>query len=204
MPRPNKTRQPPRPKLVKAAPQRNASTLGRMLGIALLLGLLAAVMAGIYLYNAVSQPLPLRTVPLDFELGPGSGRRVADQLVQQGVIDQPVLFRLLSRATGSERHIIAGSYTLSSAPSMLELLKKLTDGDVTSVSVTLIEGANWRTFRQMLDASPVIRHDTAGMTDAQLLTALKIDALTPEGMFFPDTYHVDRGSSDLKLLGSCT
>ncbi|KPC51613.1 endolytic transglycosylase MltG [Amantichitinum ursilacus] len=198
MPRPDKSKA--RPKLVKQAPTPKASTTGRLLGVLLLLVLLAGIMGGIWIYNAVSQPLPLRTVPLDFELGPGSVRRVADQLEQQGVIDSPLLFRAVSRVTGAERHIIAGSYTLTTAPSLLQLLKKLTDGDVTSVSFTLIEGANWRAFRKLLDDNPAIRHDSAGMTDAQLLAALKIDAPTPEGMFFPDTYHVDRGSSDLKLL----
>ncbi|WP_283148409.1 endolytic transglycosylase MltG [Silvimonas soli] len=175
------------------------SRSGRVFGLILLLLLIGAVLAGILAYNVVSAPQPQQT-PLDFELEPGSGRKVAEQLQAQGVIESPLEFRLLARLTGAERKLKAGSYTLTQPISLLDLLRKLTDGDTAMLSFTLVEGANWRTLRTALDANPDLRHETQNMSDSDLLAALKIDASSPEGQFFPDTYHVDRGSSDLKLL----
>ncbi len=176
-----------------------ASPSGRFTGLLLLTLLIILILAGIGAYNAIVVPQQ-QTMPLDFELEPGSTRKVAEQLEAQGVIQSPLTFRVLARLTGAERKLKAGSYTLSTPTSLIDLIRKLTDGDTAMISFTLIEGANWRGLRTALNNSPDLRHDTQAMTDAQLLAALKIDASSPEGQFFPDTYHIDRGSADLKLL----
>ncbi|MBB5189297.1 UPF0755 protein [Silvimonas terrae] len=180
-------------------PANTASPSGRFTGLLLLTLLIILILGGIGAYNAIVVPQQ-QTTPLDFELEPGSTRKVAEQLEAQGVIQSPLTFRILARLTGAERKLKAGSYTLSTPTSLIDLIRKLTDGDTAMISFTLIEGANWRSLRTALNNSPDLRHDTQAMTDAQLLATLKIDASSPEGQFFPDTYHIDRGSTDLKLL----
>src|SRR5690606_6356382 len=81
-----------------------------------------------------------------------------------------------------------------------QLLEKLTRGDVTQAEVRLIEGWTFAQFRAALDASPDLRHDTAGLEDAQVLALLKAPEQHPEGLFFPDTYLFARGSSDVAVL----
>ena len=82
----------------------------------------------------------------------------------------------------------------------LQLLSKLTRGDVTQAEIRLIEGWTFAQFRAALDASPDLRHDTKGLSDAQILARLQAAESHPEGLFFPDTYLFGRGASDLAVL----
>ncbi|MDW5417475.1 endolytic transglycosylase MltG [Iodobacter sp. CM08] len=181
---------------VKKKPQGGfARLLGRLM--LLLIGLACAI--GVWIYQYASTPLVYKT-PQDFVIESGGVKKVADQLVRQGVIDQPILFLLLARISGKDKQLKAGSYNLSTVLSPWQLLEKLSNGDTTTLTFTLIEGANWRDLRKSLNNNPHLRHDTALLSDAELLAELGVSAISPEGLFFPDTYHVDKGSSDLKLL----
>jgi UPF0755 protein len=65
--------------------------------------------------------------------------------------------------------------------------------------VTIIEGWTFRQMRQALNAGARLRHDTQGWTDQALLEAIGANEAHPEGLFFPDTYYFDVGSSDLQV-----
>jgi UPF0755 protein len=52
----------------------------------------------------------------------------------------------------------------------------------------------------MLDEHPALRHDTLRLTDAKVMQRLGVEQSSPEGMFFPDTYHFVQGVSDLNIL----
>jgi UPF0755 protein len=82
----------------------------------------------------------------------------------------------------------------------LELLGKLTRGDVTQAEVKLIEGWTFRQFRLALDESPYLRHDTKGMDNSQIMARIGASESDPEGLFFPDTYLFAKGSADLAVL----
>ena len=166
----------------------------------LLVFLGAAAIAGYGWWYAVT-PLQLARLPLDFEIAPGSHLRGAmDQLERAGVRVQRQEFELLARALHRERAIKAGSYELTQPTTPRQLLDKLTRGDVTQAEVRLIEGWTFAQFRMVLNESPDLRHDTAGLTDEQILARLQATETHPEGLFFPDTYLFARGSSDLAVL----
>jgi UPF0755 protein len=123
-----------------------------------------------------------------------------DQLERSGVRVRKYEFELLARALGRVRNLKAGSYELTEPVTPLELLDKLTRGDVTQAEVRLIEGWTFVQFRAALDASTDLRHDTAGLDDAQLLARVQAAEAHPEGLFFPDTYLFAKGSSDVAVL----
>ena len=52
----------------------------------------------------------------------------------------------------------------------------------------------------MLDEHPSIAHRTSELSDADILERLGIPEASPEGLFFPDTYHFGIGNSDLYVL----
>ncbi len=57
-------------------------------------------------------------------------------------------------------------------------------------------------MRSELDGNPALTHDTAGMSDTDLLKAIgapEVDKASAEGLFFPDTYLFDKGTSDLAV-----
>jgi UPF0755 protein len=156
--------------------------------------------AGYMAWYAVT-PLEMSKLPAEVEIPPGAGFRTAmRQLEGAGVRVQRREFELLARALGRERDIKAGNYFFTQEPTPLELLAKLTRGDVMQAEVRLIEGWTFAQFRAELDASPSLRHDSKGLDDAELLKRLQISEAHPEGLFFPDTYLFAKGSSDLNVL----
>jgi UPF0755 protein len=146
-------------------------------------------------------PLEVASMPVEFEIPAGARFRAAiEQLEKAGVHVRRTEFELLARALRHSRDVKAGSYELTRAVTPLELLEKLTRGDVTQAELRLTEGWTFAQFRAALDASPDLRHDSAKLDDAQILAALKATETHPEGLFFPDTYLFAKGSSDLAVL----
>ncbi len=148
--------------------------------------------------------VPLKVNPqgvLAFDIRPGLGLKGAAQaMAQSGVDFEPWQFALLGRFTGMDRNIQAGSYEVSPGVTALELLQKLTAGDVTQTSLVVVEGKTFRELRARLDAHPDLRHETSGLADAELLQRLGAAESHPEGLFFPDTYLFAKQSNDLTLL----
>ncbi len=168
-----------------------------------LLTLVVLAVAAVAGYGAwyVGSPVKVRQYPVEVEIPRGAGFRTAmEQLEKAGVSMRRYEFELLARTFGKVRDIKAGSYEITVPVTPLQLLDKLTRGDVTQAEVRLIEGWTFAQFRAALDASPHLRHDTKGMTDAQILERLRAAETHPEGLFFPDTYLFGKGASDLAVL----
>jgi len=170
----------------------------KTLFVAVLLGLLAAAGLG---YWYVVTPVAVGKLPATFDIPPGTRFRAAVQRIEDaGIGAGRIPFELLARALARDQDIKAGSYELASAPTPMELLDKLTRGDVTQSEVKFIEGWAFRQLRAALDAHPDIRHDSKGLSDAQLMASLQVTEAHPEGLFFPDTYLFAKGGSDLHIL----
>jgi len=84
--------------------------------------------------------------------------------------------------------------------SMLELLEIISQGKVSQRQASVIEGWTFKQFRDALNANPDISHDTATLTDAEILQRIGAAETHPEGLFFPDTYYFSGGSSDLLIF----
>ncbi len=168
-----------------------------------LFSLVVIALAAVAGYAAwyVGSPVRIRQYPIEVEIPRGSGFRAAlEQLETSGVALRRHEFELLARVLGKVRQVKAGSYEIAQPLTPLQLLEKITRGDVTQAEVRLIEGWTFAQFRAALDASPYLRHDSSGLTDAQILERLRAAEKHPEGLFFPDTYLFGKGSSDLAVL----
>jgi len=166
-----------------------------------LLVVLAAV--GLWLYVAwyVSTPLPTKSLPVEVEIPKGTRFRDAVTILEQAGIDPGGLrFEALARGLGRAQAIKAGSYEFNRALTPLELLDKLTRGDVRQAELRFVEGWTLRQLRQALDASDHLRHDSSEMDEDALRAAIGATESRLEGLLFPDTYLFAKGSSDLAVL----
>lgn len=169
----------------------------------ILLAILAVLGAGAWLYQFARAPLRLSAEPLEFTVAPGSSLRAATRQIVRAGVDMPEwAFETVARATVKPTDIKAGTYELRAGATPLDLLGKLTRGEFALSDVKFIEGWTFRQVRAALDAHPRIRHDTAGLPDADVLRRLELPITHPEGWFFPDTYVFPRGASDLEILRS--
>jgi UPF0755 protein len=148
-----------------------------------------------------NQPLHIEPLPKTFNVMPGTHlRSLSVMLEREGVIGNAPVFWLLGRVLGKGAALKAGVYRLDKPLSPLALYGMIERGEVSQAVVQFIEGWNWREVRAALAAQPLLKHDSAGMSDAELLQAIGAEESHPEGLLFPDTYSFAPHSSDLNVL----
>lgn len=168
----------------------------RLIGMLLLLGL--AMSAWLFWY--ASQPVTSARLPAEFSVTPGSSlRKVAHDFESLGLLQYPAAFVLLGRLLGQSAKIKAGSYMLDKPVSPYHLLNKITQGDTRMAKLTVIEGWTFAQMRAAVEAHGQVKHEAVGMTASALMLAIGASEHHPEGLFFPDTYYFDAGTSDLNL-----
>jgi peptidoglycan lytic transglycosylase G len=162
--------------------------------------LLAAACAGWMAWFA-QEPLALRESPLEITVAPRSTlTQAARDLSNAGVKMSPWQFTLLARALDKDKVVKAGTYSLETGITPLDLLNKLERGEVVQVEILFAEGWTFRQMREALDAHPHLRHETRGLTDAEIMRRLGAPDISPEGRFFPDKYRFAKSVSDLEIL----
>ncbi|MGF6656831.1 UPF0755 protein [Paraburkholderia youngii] len=160
----------------------------------------AAIAAG---YFWATRPLELTPAQLDVTVKPHSSlRSVALQLNRGGVPVEPELLIAMTRLLGLQSDLKSGNYEFKSGITPYEVLQKIARGDVNEYVATIIEGWTFKRMRAELDANPALKHDTLGMSDADLMSAIGAPEASignGEGLFFPDTYLFDKDTSDLDI-----
>jgi UPF0755 protein len=130
--------------------------------------------------------------------GPDAGGS-ARQIAAAGVPVDARLLGMLARLVRKNDRLKPGYYELKAGATPLDLLDQMVRGAYLMQSVTIIEGWTFRQMRRAIDALPGVRHDTAALSDAALLKRIGSTFVAAEGAFFPDTYRVAKGSSDLQI-----
>ena len=167
----------------------------------IVLALLLGLTAGGGFYWLVSSPLALQSESVDFHIPQGIGMRAAArEIASAGVTIDPWVLIVLGKVLRVESSIKAGSYEVSRGITALDLLAKLTRGDVTQTEIAFIEGWTFRQMRDRLDAHPDVRHDSKALSEAEILRRIGATQAKAEGQFFPDTYLFAKKSSDLDVL----
>lgn len=167
----------------------------------LLAVILAFVTAVVGISWFTTRHLPMRSDPTMFSIPAGASLRSAAQVIEAAGIDIPAWqLEMLGRVMGRSAKIKAGSYEVEEGLTALALLDKLTRGDVTQGELVLVEGKTFRQLRTLLNEHPDLAHDTQKLSDGKILALLGAKETHPEGLFFPDTYLFNKGSSDIDVL----
>ncbi|HEX6361625.1 MAG TPA: endolytic transglycosylase MltG [Albitalea sp.] len=170
--------------------------------MSLVILLLAAVVAaGSAAWWWLNRPLPLATPTVELSIEPGElPRDIARGWVAAGVQTPAPLLYHWFRWSGKARKIRAGSYEITEGTTPRMLLLKMVQGDESLATVRLLEGWTFRQFRVELARAEALRPTTAAMSDAQIMAALGLPDVHPEGRFYPDTYAYSKGSTDIAVL----
>lgn len=174
---------------------------GRALLIALALVVLAALAAAAAAWHWYQRPLPLAGDRAEILVPAGaSARAIAQALREQGVDVDADLFVAVARWTNATKRLRAGRYEIRRGMRLADVIDLLLRGEALKERVTIVEGWTYREMRAALAAHPLLRHDSEKLSDAELLAAIGATPAHPEGVFAPDTYIFDAGSSDLDVL----
>jgi UPF0755 protein len=175
----------PDPKL----PRKRRSAISRVFRSLFLLGLLAAVVAGIgafYAYQQFTFPGPLagnKVVVIERGLGTPE---IAAQLQDAGVIGDARVFSAMAFATGARGKLKAGEYEFAKDESMRDVMAKIAAGRSIGYKISIPEG--WTSEMAV-----------ALLMENEILTG-EITAIPAEGAILPDTYMFKRGMTRQKLL----
>ncbi|GIZ54133.1 endolytic transglycosylase MltG [Noviherbaspirillum aridicola] len=159
--------------------------------------LLASALIAYWAWRPITPP---GAAPIAFAIESGSSvRRSMQQVEAAGVPANPLLLELIARLTGKAPRLKAGNYELKPGTSPMALIDQLVRGEYAQEALAVIEGWTFRQMRAAIDAHPALRHDTAQLSDKELLDRIAPGEKAAEGLFFPDTYRFARGSSDLQI-----
>ncbi len=177
------------------------SAVRRFFASLFLLVLLSVLAVGGWALWWLHQPLRLPAASVDLSVEPGTTPRgVAQAVADAGVAVDPRLLYAWFRVSGKDRQIRAGSYEMDAGVTPRLLLEILVRGREATRSVVLVEGWNIRQVRAALAKAEMLKPETAGLSDADLMARLGRPGQHPEGRFFPDTYTYSKNSTDVALL----
>lgn len=164
---------------------------------AIAFAILCASLIALWAYQPIIGP---GQTPIEFSIRSGSGvRSSVEQIAAAGVPVNPTLLHLLARLSGKSTKLKAGNYELKPGTSPLALVDQLVRGEFAQEALAIIEGWTFRQMRQAIDGHPALKHDTAALSDKELLAKITSEYKAPEGLFFPDTYLFAKGASDMQV-----
>lgn len=161
--------------------------LSRLIALLVAVALAAGVGAWMYLddYMKGAGPSEIET-RIVVESGWGIAR-IAGHLAEQGVITEPLLFRLGARISARDRALKAGEYEIPAAASPTAVLDILEEGKSLQYRIAVPEGLTTIEVLALIDAH----------TD---LTGDLPDDLPGEGTLLPETYFFERGESKANVI----
>ena len=151
-------------------------------------------------YYAIS-PLKLQPNSQEVTIQPKSGlRSIANQLVKQGVLNEPWRFILIAKLLNKQSYLQAGNYTLNKNVSPYQLLLSLNHGKTTQGSITFIEGRTFAQMHEKIIKNDAIKQTITGLSESEMMKLMGSDYRVAEGLFFPDTFYFDRNTADTVIL----
>jgi len=171
----------------------------------LLLALLCAALAAYAVYAPVGPPEGTSDDNAMYvDIAPGTGARaIAAQLEQAGVIRSRYAFDLLRTLKGGK--LIAGEYRFNHPAPATEIYRRLTRGDVYTITLTIPEGYNIFDIAQAVQSAGLASRDDfldVERADTTLISDLSPNAPSLEGYLFPDTYRFPRHIAPTDILAA--
>lgn len=162
------------------------SILAYLTRLALVMGVSVALLVGggymIHEQYISEGPLPTDKVVMI----KGGLSDVVEQLVQDGVVDRPILLMAAIYMNGVSAKIKAGEYMFKQKASLEDVIGTLTEGKAILQSILIKEG---------LTSQQIVDH----LKENDYLTG-EITNVPPEGSLLPETYKFSRGMSRQQLL----
>jgi UPF0755 protein len=134
---------------------------------------------------------PLENPTLDFEVAAGSSaNRVLSELSGAGLMPSPVAGRLYLALRGRGRSFHYGHYRFEASMRPADVLERILDGRVETVTITVVEGSLASEIAQLCADAGFGTTDKwqSFITSSAWISDLAPEAPSLEGFLFPDSY----------------
>ncbi len=173
--------------------------LGRLIILSIILSATLGLIAQNWLQNAETRVVT--NLPYNITVVNGiSMRGFADQLVNEGLLEEKWSFLFWARYRNLSSSLKAGEYKIPADATMNDLLHLVTSGQVIDYPVTFIEGWDFKQLREALAKQKNLTQTIGKMNDKAIMKAIGAEGQYPEGRFYPDTYHYTAKMTDLDIL----
>ncbi|SEV97881.1 endolytic transglycosylase MltG [Luteibacter sp. 329MFSha] len=174
--------------------------------VILLVVVLAAIVAGAWLWfdwaRFARSPLnvPVAGQSIDVARGASFKDIVRDLRNRKATQASPLYWRVLATQMHASGRLHAGEYALRPGMTPRDLIADMASGKVMQRNFTIVDGWTFADLRRALAAVETLRHDTADVDDAALMTSLGAPGEHPEGRFLPETYAYVKGDAESSIL----
>jgi UPF0755 protein len=181
--------------------------------IAALLVLIIAACAGGYFWlsSAINKPHTFTTAENQFTVEPGSGTASSlAKLARAGIIQSELPVSLWMKVMARGQSFKSGTYEFKSPITPLEVIRKLTRGEVITHSVTIPEGFNqWDIAARLAAPLAGMKQPAPASPDemlqlfkrkVSLISDIDSQAMDLEGYLFPDTYEYTASTTREQLV----
>ncbi len=188
---------------IKSKPSRKKKLI--IAGVSVLVLLLSILLSGWIWYQLSLAPLGNnQNEKIKVVIAPNTTpTAIGEQLEDQKVIRNSQAFGIYTRLTGTQNKLQAGTYRLSPAESVPQIVEHLTNGNVDTFDITFLPGATLAENRTVLIEN--------GYTEAEVDAALAADYTSPlfadkpaasdlEGYILGDTYRFGTGATVEQIL----
>jgi len=166
------------------------------------LALLAIVMGVLWLdyHNAMDSPMNASGM-VYFEITKGQSlKAIAEGLLNKGLIDRPLWFRLMAWSDNTSKKLKYGEYEIPAHTTPRQLLGIFASGKVRHYALTFVEGWTFKQMTEALNRQPGLAHHIEGKSPTEIMGLVDAPGEQPEGRFYPDTYFYAKGDADVELL----
>lgn len=128
--------------------------------------------------------------------------QVANTLHQNGIIENPSVFKLLARFTGGNTRVRAGEFRFQTGMSMYRVLSTLYYSEPVELSVTVPEGWTVRLIARRLarlELADEIKFVNLAMSKHSA-EKYNLSTTTLEGFLYPETYYFSRIDGEERIL----
>jgi UPF0755 protein len=175
--------------------------MNRLLRVIAGLVVVTVVILALSVRSYLASPVAGLTEPLLYKVEAGASLRgVAHDLEGQGILSRAGLFVAWGRFTGQAAQLQAGEYELQPGVTPKGILDQFVAGQVKLYPFTILEGWTITELLAALTVNPAITPTLQELTAQAQIDALGLSVQHLEGQFFPETYLVPRGTTDLSLL----
>jgi UPF0755 protein len=151
--------------------------------------------------NNQVQDIRLVTIPSG-----ASTAEIANLLVQEQVIRNPLLFRIITRVKLLDNKLQAGEYEFSAHMSATQVLLKIVEGQTVARSFTIPEGftveqiAALLAEKELADREKFLQLARNGFSSYEYIKTNHNTGYAVEGFLFPDTYSISKGMKEEEIL----
>ncbi len=127
-------------------------------------------------------------------------RTLAKQLIDINLLNDKNAFLIWGRLQRQSTKLQAGEYVIAPESTLAELLDNMVAGNVVQHNIAVIEGFTFRQALTAIQQHAIINSELDELSDEEIMKRLGHEGEHPEGRFYPDTYYISHGVTDLELL----